>query len=173
MKSLLAALAALVVMLPGVASADVVSTSPNGFVLRSIVTAPGAPTAVYAALVDVKQWWDKAHTYSGDSKNLTIAATLGGCFCETVPGGGVQHGTVALAWPGQTLRIIGALGPLQQMGVSGAMAWQFEKAAEGTEVTFTYAVGGYSETGFDKLAPLVDGVMAVQMNAFKAYADNR
>jgi hypothetical protein len=170
MKTLLVALA---VLLPGVASADVVSTSPNGFVLRSIVTVPGTPAAAYAAFVDVKQWWDKAHTYSGDSKNLSLAAAPGGCFCETLPGGGVQHGTVALAWPGQTLRIVGALGPLQQMGVSGAMTWQFEKAAEGTKVTFTYSVDGYSATGFDKLAPLVDGVMAGQMKAFKAHADRK
>jgi hypothetical protein len=168
-----ALLVALLVTFPGVTSADVVSTSASGFVLRSVVTVPGTPAAAYAAFVDVKQWWDKAHTYSGDSKNLTITATPGGCFCETLPGGGVQHGTVALAWPGQTLRIIGALGPLQQMGVSGAMTWQFEKAAEGTKVTFTYAVGGYSESGFEKLAPLVDGVMATQLKAFKAHADRK
>jgi hypothetical protein len=166
-------LLAVVLLFPDVAFGDVVSASTNGFMLRSVITVPGTPAAAYAALVDVKQWWDKAHTYSGDSKNLTITATPGGCFCETLPGGGVQHGTVALAWPGQTLRIIGALGPLQQMGVSGAMTWQFEKAAEGTKVTFTYAVGGYSEAGFEKLAPLVDGVMAGQMKAFKAYADKK
>jgi uncharacterized protein YndB with AHSA1/START domain len=170
MKTLLVAL---VLLLPRVAVADVVSTSTNGFVIRSVVTVPGTPAAVYAALVDVRQWWDKAHTYSGDSKNLTISATPGGCFCEALPGGGVQHGTVALAWPGQTLRIVGALGPLQEMGVSGAMTWQLEKAAEGTTVTFTYAVGGFAPAGFAKLAPLVDGVMAVQLKAFKAYADRK
>jgi hypothetical protein len=170
MKGLLVALAVLV---PGVAVADVVSTSPNGFVIRSVVTVPGTPAAAYAALVDVKQWWDKAHTYSGDSKNLTMNATPGGCFCEVLPGGGIQHGTVAMAWPGQTLRILGALGPLQETGVTGAMTWQLEKAAEGTKVTFTYAVGGYAPAGFEKLAPLVDGVMAGQLKAFKAYADKR
>jgi hypothetical protein len=78
-----------------------------------------------------------------------------------------------MAWPGQTLRIVGALGPLQEMGVSGAMTWQLEKAAEGTKVTFTYAVGGYSTAGLEKLAPLVDGVMAGQLKAFKAYADRK
>ncbi|RPI48273.1 MAG: hypothetical protein EHM55_25855 [Acidobacteria bacterium] len=92
---------------------------------------------------------------------------------ETLPGGGVQHGTVALAWPGRTLRIIGSLGPLQEMGVAGAMTWQFEKAAAGTTITFTYVVGGYPTMPFEKLAPLVDGVMAVQMKALKAYAERK
>jgi hypothetical protein len=163
----------LALLAPAAAAADVVNTSPTGFTIRTVITIPGTPAAAYASVVDVKQWWEKSHTYSGDSKNLSIAAMPGGCFCEALPGGGVQHGTVALAWPGQTLRIIGSLGPLQEMGVTGAMTWQFEKAAEGTTVTFTYAVGGSAPVGFEKLAPLVDGVMAAQMKALKAYADKR
>jgi hypothetical protein len=158
---------------PAVSLADVVNTSPSGFTIRTVITVPGSPAAAYATVVNVSQWWDKSHTYSGDSKNMAIAAVPGGCFCEAIPGGGVQHGTVAMALPGQTLRIIGSLGPLQEMGVTGAMTWQFAKAAEGTTITFTYAVGGNAPIGFDKLAPLVDGVMAAQMKALKTYADKR
>ncbi len=157
-------------MAPAAVAADVVNVSAAGFTSRFIVTVPGTPEAAYATVVNVKEWWDKDHTYSGDSRNLSIAAVPGGCFCEALPGGGVQHGTVGLAWPGRMLRIMGALGPLQEMGVAGAMTWQFEKAPDGTKITFTYVVGGYPTMPFDKLAPLVDGVLAGQMKAIEAYA---
>jgi hypothetical protein len=165
--------AALLFLVPAPAAADVVAVSAAGFTSRTIITIPAAPEAAYATVVNVKEWWNKDHTYSGDSRNLSIAAAPGGCFCEALPGGGVQHGTVALAWPGRTLRVIGALGPLQEMGVSGAMTWQFEKAAQGTRITFTYVVGGNPTMPFEKLAPLVDGVMAAQMASLKAYADRK
>lgn len=167
------ALIVVALLMPVVASADVVAVTPAGFTIRSVITIPGTPAAAYDTVVNVQRWWDKAHTYSGDSTNLSLAATPGGCFCEKLPGGGVQHGTVALAWPGQTLRIIGSLGPLQEMGVTGAMTWQFAKAPEGTTITFTYVVGGFPTMPFEKIAPLVDGVMAGQMKALKAYADRK
>jgi hypothetical protein len=164
---------ALFVALPAVASADVVSSSASGFVLRTVISVPGTPEAAYATVVNVQEWWDKDHTYSGDSKNMSLAAPPGGCFCEKLPGGGVQHGTVALAWPGRTLRVIGSLGPLQGMGVTGSLTWEFEKAPEGTKITQTYVVGGFPTMPFEKLAPLVDGVMAGQMKALKAYVDRK
>jgi hypothetical protein len=170
MKTLLCAL---VLLAPAAAHAEIVNSSPAGFTTSTAITVAAAPDAAYATVVNVKQWWDKAHTYSGDSKNLSLVAQPGGCFCEALPGGGVQHGTVVMAWPGQTLRVSGAFGPLQQMGVTGALTWQFEKVPEGTKITLTYAVGGYPTMPFEKLAPLVDAVMAGQMKALKAYADAR
>jgi hypothetical protein len=59
------------------------------------------------------------------------------------------------------------------MGVAGALTYQFEKAAAGTTITLTYIVGGYPTLPFEKLAPLVDGVMAGQMKALQAYADRQ
>lgn len=155
------------------ALAEVVEKSPGGFSVRTSFVVPGTPEAAYQAVVRLPEWWEKDHTYSGDSKNLSLAPVPGGCWCEALPGGGVQHGTVALAWPGRTLRVIGGLGPLQALGVSGAMTWQFEKAAEGTTVTFTYVVGGHAAGGLEALAPLVDGVLMAQMKAFQAYAAKR
>lgn len=168
-----AMLCAAALLFPVMTFADVVAVTPSGFTTRTIVTVPGTPEAAYATVVNVAAWWDKDHTYSGDSKNMSIAAMPGGCFCERLPGGGVQHGTVGLAWPGRTLRIISSLGPLQEMGVTGALTWQFEKAPEGTKVTLTYVVGGYPTLPFEQLAPLVDGVLAGQMKALKAYADRK
>lgn len=145
--------------------------SAAGFTTRTVITVPGTPDAAYKAVVNVAAWWNKDHTYSGDSGQMSIAATPGGCFCEKLPGGGVQHGTVALAWPGQTLRIIGSLGPLQEMGVAGAMTWQFDTDPSGTRITFTYVVGGNPTMPFEKLAPLVDSVLALQMNGLRAYVE--
>ena len=34
---------------------------------------------------------------------MTLTLKPGGCFCEALPGGGVQHGVVIMAWPAQGL----------------------------------------------------------------------
>ena len=164
---------ALFLVAPSVASAEVTNVSPAGFTVKTSIVVPGTPEAAYAAVVSVKEWWEKSHTYSGDSKNMSIAAVPGGCFCEALPGGGVQHGTVVMAMPGNTLRIIGSLGPLQQMAVTGSMTWAFAKAPEGTRIDFTYVVGGNPTLPFDKLAPLVDQGMMAQVMGLKAYAEKR
>ncbi len=163
----------LLLLAPVAASAEVVEKGAGGFTIQTTFSVPGTPEAAYATVVNVKEWWDKSHTYSGDARNLTLTAAAGGCFCEALPGGGVQHGTVALAWPGQMLRIITALGPLQGLGVTGAMTWQFEPTPEGTRIIFAYVVGGHSATGLDTLAGPVDGVLMQQMRLLKAYAERK
>jgi hypothetical protein len=127
----------------------------------------------YASLVrHIGEWWEAEHTYSGDSKNLTLVAEPGGCMCEALPNdGSVQHGTVVNVVPGQLVRLSAALGPLQEMGVSGSLTWQFERAAAAeTKVTLTYAVGGYAPGGLDKLAAVVDMVMTRQLNRLADHA---
>lgn len=166
-----AAAAVTVLALP--VSAEVTDRSPNGFSGRVVVEIAAPPAVVFDALVhDVGRWWDKGHTYSGDSKNLSIAATPGGCFCETLPGGGgVEHAVVVNVQPGALLRMRGALGPLQALGVSGSLSWQFEKAGTGTRLTFAHSVGGYVAGGLDALADAVDAVLARQVMLLKEYAE--
>jgi uncharacterized protein YndB with AHSA1/START domain len=93
-------------------------------------------------------------------------------MCEALPNdGSVQHGTVVNVVPGQMVRLSAALGPLQQMGVSGSLTWQFERtAAAETRVTLTYAVGGYAPGGLDKLADVVDMVITRQLNRLAQHA---
>ena len=74
------------------ARADVVDKSASGFTVRTTMTVAAEPQRVYQDLLDVGAWWDKAHTYSGDAKNMTIAAQPGGCFCEKYAGGAIEHG---------------------------------------------------------------------------------
>ena len=172
MSRLVFALALLVAGVP--AAADVVDRSPNGFTLRGTAQVAVAPDAVFRALVDVGAWWDRDHTYSGDAKNLSIVPQPGGCFCEALPaGGGVEHGRVVNAVPGSLLRLQGALGPLQELGVSGSLSWQIAKAAAGgSTITMTYAVGGYA-SGLEKLASLVDQVMMRQLSLLEAYLQRK
>jgi uncharacterized protein YndB with AHSA1/START domain len=164
-------IAFLVLLTAGPAAGDVIDRSPNGFTIKGRAQVAAAPDAAFRALVDVAAWWDKAHTYTGASSNLSIVPQPGGCFCEKLPGGGgVEHGRVVHVAPGSLLRLQGALGPLQELGVSGSLSWQVTKAASGSTITMTYAVGGYAPT-LEKLAPLVDQVMMRQLSLLKAHLD--
>jgi len=170
----------LVLMLTGAAvlaapaaRADVVEATPGGFEVKTVVTIAASRAKLYDALVHaVGRWWDPAHTYSGDSRNLSIDSRPGGCFCETLPDqGGVQHGVVVLAIPGKTLRIRGAFGPLQQEGLVGSLTFALADREGGTEVTMTYSVGGYRQGGVQALAPVVDGVLGGQLRRLKGFAE--
>lgn len=143
--------------------AKVLNTGANGFVVSHEVKIDMSPQAAYDRFVQIGQWWSKAHTFSGDPKNITIEAKPGGCWCEALADGGfVKHMSVAQAAPGQRLVFHGGLGPLHFMGATGAMTVNFAKADAGTKVTLRYSVTGYDPDQFEKLAPAVDGVLAEQ-----------
>ena len=151
---------------------EVTDKAANGFTIKVVLDVAAPPETVYVSLVrHIGEWWDPAHTYSGDAKNLSIVAEPGGCFCEMLPAGGVQHGTVVNVAPGKLLRVAGSLGPLQEAGTSGAMTWQMEKRGAGSRLTFTYSVGGYSAGGLDTLAPVVDMVLTHQAQLLKTFSE--
>ena len=95
----------------GQAHAEIVTAGPNGFSLRHTAETPNvAPPIIWAALSDIAKWWDPEHTYSGDSRNLTLEPVVRGCFCEKLGlYAGIEHGSVVYAQPAKTLRISGAL----------------------------------------------------------------
>jgi hypothetical protein len=146
------------------ARAEIVNAGPNGFNIRHVVDAPNvAPPVVWAALADIAKWWDPEHTYSGDARNLTLDPVVRGCFCEkTSLYAGIEHGTVVYAQPAKTLRLIGALGPLQEFGITGSLTWQIDAASGGSRITMTYNVGGFADRPLSDWAPIVDEVLAVQ-----------
>lgn len=155
------------------ASAEVMSVGPGGFAVKHEVAVKVSPGPLYDALtVKVGSWWNPEHTFSHDARNLSIAAVPGGCFCERFPdSGGVQHMTVVYASPGKALRMIGALGPLQGLGVAGSLTWDLKKSDAGTTLVVTYGIGGYMAGGFEKIAPVVDGVIGEQVARLKAFAE--
>jgi hypothetical protein len=158
---------ALALMVP-IAMANVTATGASGFEVREKVHIAAAPNAVYAVVLAPKRWWDPGHTYSGDASRLTLEAKAGSCWCETLPGGGaVEHLSITYLAPGKAVRFRGALGPLQAMGVAGAMTISLTALEGGTDLTLTYAVGGYAKDGFEGMSKGVDGVLAAQVARLK------
>lgn len=159
------------------AAAEVVNVSPSGFLIKQEIIVKLTPGQSYQALVNVGGWWNPAHTYSGNARNLSIDARPGGCFCEQLPNGGVQHLAVVYAVPGQILRMTGALGPMQGSGLAGSMTWQITALPPGaggqpsSKLSLTYSVGGYLQGGFEQMAPAVDGMLAEQIGRLKNFAD--
>lgn len=170
MRELLAAAA---LLMPVAAQAEVKSATPAGFELERTVRVAAPPARVFTAITAIGAWWNPAHSYSGDARNLSLDPRAGGCFCEALPksGGSVEHGRVVYAVPGEALRLQAALGPLQAEGVTGVLSWTLTPVAGGTELTQSYVVGGYIRVGPEKIAPLVDGVLGEQLDRLKAYAE--
>ena len=151
------------------ACAAVSNSAANGFSVVEKLHIAAAPEKIYAELIMPSHWWSSQHTFSKSAGNLTLDAKAGGCWCETLPdGGSVQHLAVVFADPGKTLVMRGALGPLQGLGVEGAMSIVLKPAADGTDLSLTYSVGGYLKDGLASWAALVDEVLAEQMTRLKS-----
>ena len=152
------------------AAAEVASKSATGFEVVSKIVVPVAPAEAYAALGRVGEWWSDAHTYSGKASNMKLALEAGGCFCETLEGGGtIEHLRVVQARPAIMLRLQGGLGPLQEEGVAGTFSWALKPVPGGTEISQTYVVGGNVRGGADRFAPIVDQVLDEQLQNLKRH----
>jgi len=144
----------------------------TAFSIESTATMKAPPATVYRELAEVSRWWDAAHTWSGSAANLTLQLKAGGCFCEKLPSGGsVQHGQVINVQPGVLLRLNAPLGPLQEMPVSAVLTFKLAPSADGTLVTMTYRVSGAFTMESAKLAPIVDSVLATQLERLRAHVD--
>jgi uncharacterized protein YndB with AHSA1/START domain len=154
------------------AHAEVKSVTDSGFEVSRTTTINTSPAQVYRALGQPARWWSKAHTYSGDARNLSMVLRAGGCFCEKIPDGGtVEHARVVYAQAGKQLRVQGSLGPLQAEGVTGTLTWALKAVPGGTEVTQNYVVGGYIRSGARGFAAPVDQVLGEQLSGLKAYLE--
>jgi hypothetical protein len=144
--------------------AAVVDAAPSGFTVENSETVPVAVDVAWQALVaDVGRWWPADHTWWGDAAKLSIDARAGGCFCEIDGARQARHMGVSFVDPGKLLRMTGGLGPLQGLGLHGALEWRFESVDQGTRITLHYRVGGYSPDDLSKFAPVVDRVQAQQL----------
>lgn len=153
-----------------VLQARVVDSSPAGFTLENQIEVPVAPKAAWRALIkDIGRWWPSDHTWSGDAANMRIKARAGGCLCERDELREVQHMQVVYVEAGKLLRMTGGLGPLQGMGLHGALDWAFEATEGGTRITLRYRVGGYSPSPLDEFATVVDHVQGLQLGGLRDY----
>ncbi len=156
------------------AFAEVKAASDTGFNSVHIATVNATPEDIWKRLLTPKDYWNKAHSWSGSSAGFYIDAQANGCFCElfqeadangklkTV--GSVEHMRVIFAEPGKVLRMQGALGPLQSEAVIGTLtvAMEPDKDSVGTRVSFSYVVGGYMRYKVSEIAPAVDKVLGEQ-----------
>lgn len=163
---------ALLALAPGTAFPEVADSSASGFTVKVVISIQAAPTEVYRRLIRVADWWNPAHTWSGDSRNLSLEEKVTGCFCEKLPeGGGVRHMEVVNLAPGKTLVLTGGLGPLQSIAATGNMSIQLSPDGPATKLALTYAVAGYLAGGMDKWAAPVDTVLAEQMARLKSHIE--
>ncbi len=169
-KKLLVSVALLTGIVPAI-HAEVLSADPGGFSVKLQADVPVPPPSAWAAMSDVGHWWDPEHTFSGDAHNLELQPVLHGCLCErTGLYAGVEHLRVIYAKPSMILRLTGALGPLQEFAVVGNMTWRFETGGGGSHVTLIYNVSGRADRPLDQWAPIVDTMLAAQLQRFVRFA---
>jgi len=159
----------------GPAAADVVRAGDDSFVTRHEVVVEASPKDVWLALISPADWWQPEHTWSGDSKNLSLMPKAGGCFCETIPEvdepgrftleGSVEHMRVVQAYPERALRMVGSLGPLQSEPVTGVLTIAISTTPRGTRIVWEYNVGGPMRYEVAVISKTVDGVMGAQLAA--------
>jgi len=167
------AVGALVCVLAQIAVAEVADSATNGFTVKIATRIHASSAEVYSCLVhNVGDWWNSAHSFSGDAHNLSIDDRPMGCFCEKLAGGGgVRHMEVVFAAPGKVLRMAGGLGPLQGIATAGTMTFALTPAEGETKLELTYAVVGYSAQGMNTWAAPVDMVLTEQVMRLKNYIE--
>lgn len=150
------------------AGAEVKASAADGMVIQLKGEVALSREAAWSRLVGIGSWWSNDHTYSGMASSMTVDAVAGGCWCEIWEGGEVEHGRVVYVNPNEAIRFSSALGPLQELGVAGALTMSLaDGSAPGrTAITFDMKVAGSSLSGLDKIAPLVDTVLSEQLKRF-------
>lgn len=157
-----AVLAGALALAPFCAAAEVKFAAADGFLIehRFEIAAPAA--RVWESLQHPERWWPADHSWSGKRENFSLDAVVGGCFCERWDGNSVEHGRVVLVLPGKMLRLDAALGPLQEMAVSGVITFTLAEKDGKTTLVATHRVSGDAAHKLDQLAPAVDQVNALQ-----------
>jgi len=157
-----------------IARGEVVAKDKMGFQIKLQHSIEADSKHVFATILQISQWWNASHTYSGDSKNLSLDLKQK-CFLEVLPDGGfVRHLEIANYQPGKTIILTGGLGPLQPMGVYGALTITTTPDDDNKkcELVATYNVSGFSKDGLEALAPVVEGVIAQQFSSLKKVAES-
>jgi len=147
--------------------AELVHRDNSGFVSQHHLEFSASPQQIWRALTrDISQWWNPAHTHSGDAGNLRMDTKVGGCLCEKLPEGDFEHLRVIMVDSGRELRLRGGLGPLRNNGAAGTMSFLLKEFLDKTTLDYRYAVSG---TGDPELAQAVDQVQLEQLQRLKRF----
>jgi hypothetical protein len=138
------------------AAAEVVARTADSFTLRYAVESSVAPETIGPSLVDLPEWWDSAHTYSGSANNLSLDLTPGGCWCERLADGtDFDHGrTVSVAADSYVFHA--PFGPMRGKTTMAELTVSWPAANWGRSLTWTMVVEG---PGIGAMADAVDAVM--------------
>ncbi len=152
------------------AAAEIRQSSADGALIEHHFQIPARPEDAWSALVHPERWWPADHTWSGDPAYLLLTAHAGGCFCESWGENSVEHGRVVMALPGRLLRIQGALGPMQELALTGVLTVKLAAVDAGTEATVTYRLSGDASHAVAGFVPAVDRVIGEQFGAYAHFA---
>jgi len=145
------------------AGAEVLDSAPGQYRLRQEGFSEMPREQLWERLLEPAEWWSPAHTYSGDSGNLSLDASVGGYWKEAWEGGVVAHGRVILLQAPQTLRLEAPFGPLQGVGAYTVWTISLEPEQGGTRVLFEETAVAPASAKLDALAPAVDAVKTEAM----------
>lgn len=152
--------------------AEVIEAEKTAFTIKSAVTVKATKLEAYSTFLNTGKWWNMSHSWFGENSKLSIAPNINGCFCEVNEGKQAEHMRVTFVNPNNEIRLVGALGPMQMMGLHGVMAWTFEDTNNnGTKITQTYTVSGHLKEGLQPLAPIVDQIQTEQLMRLASYLD--
>jgi len=165
-------LGAALLLAAGAALAESSAVSPSGFLVTHHHEVRATPQQLYEAIGRIGRWWNDAHSYSGHASNMTLNLVAGGCFCENWDGNSVQHARVIQSRPGSLVRLQGALGPLQPLAINAILTFAIGRVDDKTQLTVTYNVAGNADSGLDKLAGPVDGVIGEAADRLVAYVES-
>jgi hypothetical protein len=150
-------------------AAEVIEKDADHFVLRYSVGLETTPDDIYGAIGEVGQWWNGAHTYTGDARHLTLPLNVGACFCEAMPDGtNFEHGRVVEADPNLGVLLDAPLGPLKGKATKADWSIGWTDGNRGWELVMTYVVRG---PGIGAFAEPVDGVMHDQFGRLAHYIE--
>ena len=85
----------------------------------------------------------------------------------------MEHARVILAMESEgvrTLRMYGALGPLQAMGAHGVLTITVAPQGVGAKISFEYRVDGDASLELDSLAAPVNSVLMMQLERLSRFA---
>jgi len=163
----LGALGTLVAAGPAFAELSGVSAAHFESTHRAEVAA--TPAQVYEVLVRLPAWWNPGHSFSGDTRNMSLEPSAGGCWCERWgDGASARHALVLQVIPGRLIVMEATLGPLLALPARGVLTLVTSRSDGKTAVRLSYRVSGAAELALDKLAPAVDDVLAQQFTRLKS-----
>ena len=174
--------------------ANVNYADSSGFSITNVSESHAPTEEVYSHFIqNVDMWWPKDHTWWKGT--LRIDEQAGGCFCETSNTSSAAHMQVSYIEPNKKVVMTGGLGPLQEMGLTGALTWEFSsvgkrvsshenkksKPLPKTKVTLTYHASGNihfngqraTDEDAANLVKVVDKVQAQQLSALTTFSDRK